>query len=88
MKTGVKMNDFKKLSIPKREHLEVQLLDGTEEHNINFIITSLAIIKGNEVFKNFKLYKVLENGELELIEKRDENPYFNTLEGMNHDKSK
>lgn len=88
MKTGVKMNDFKKLSIPKCEHLEVQLLDGTEEHNINFIITSLAIIKGNEVFKNFKLYKVLENGELELIEKRDENPYFDTLEGMNYDKSK
>jgi hypothetical protein len=82
------MNDFKKLSIPKREHLEVQLLDGTEEHNINFIITSLATIKGNEVFKNFKLYKVLKDGELELIEKRDENPCFDTLEEMNYGKSK
>ena len=50
------MNDFRKLAIPKKERLEVQLTDGTEEHNISYIITSLATIKGAEIFKNFRLY--------------------------------
>lgn len=72
------MNDFRKLAIPKRERLEVQLLDGTEEHNIVYVITSLATIKGNDILKNFRLYAVLdENGTLDLIEKRDNNPDFN-----------
>lgn len=52
------MNDFQKISIPKKERLEVQLTDGTEEHNILYIITSLATIKGAEIFKNFRLYSV------------------------------
>lgn len=52
------MNDLKKLAIPKKERLEVQLTDGTEEHNILYIITSLATIKGAEIFKNFRLYSV------------------------------
>lgn len=43
------MTDFRKLAIPKRERLEVQLMDGTEEHNILYIITSLATIKGAEI---------------------------------------
>lgn len=48
------MNDFRKLAIPKKERLEVQLTDGTEEHDILYIITSLATIKGAEIFKNFR----------------------------------
>ena len=28
------MNDFRKLAIPKKERLEVQLTDGTEEHDL------------------------------------------------------
>lgn len=47
------MNDFQKISITKKERLEVQLTDGTEEHNILYIITSLATIKDNEVLKIF-----------------------------------
>lgn len=75
------MTDFRKLAIPKRERLEVQLTDGTEEHNIVYVITSLATIKGDKIFKNFRLYKTLENGTLNLIEKKDENPYFESLKG-------
>ena len=75
------MNDFRKLAIPKRERLEVQLTDGTEEHNILYIITSLATIKGEEIFKNFRLYSVGSAGELELLEKRDGDPYFIKLKG-------
>lgn len=73
------MNDFKKLAIPKKERLEVQLTDGTEEHNILYIITSLATIKGAEIFKNFRLYSVGSAGELNLLEKRDGDPYFDKL---------
>lgn len=75
------MNDFRKLAIPKRERLEVQLLDGTEEHNILYIITSLATIKGEEIFKNFRLYSVGSAGELTILEKRDGDPYFDKLKG-------
>lgn len=45
------MNDFQKIAVPKKERLEVQLRDGTEEHNINYIITSLATIKGDKIYK-------------------------------------
>lgn len=45
------MVDFSKLAIPKKERLEVQLTDGTEEHNINYVITSLATIKGDKIYK-------------------------------------
>lgn len=47
------MVDFSKLAIPKKERLEVQLTDGTEEHNINYVITSLATIKGDKIYKTF-----------------------------------
>lgn len=50
------MNDLQKLAIPKKERLEVQLIDGTEEHNVKYVITSLATIKGDDIFKNFRLY--------------------------------
>lgn len=75
------MNDFKKLAIPKKERLEVQLTDGTEEHNILYIITSLATIKGAEIFKNFRLYSVADDGQLTQLEKRDGDPYFDALKG-------
>ena len=50
------MVDFHKLTIPKKERLEVQLMDGTEEHNINYIITSLATIKGDKIYKKTSVY--------------------------------
>lgn len=75
------MNDFRKLAIPKKERLEVQLTDGTEEHDIVYIVTSLATIKGDEIFKNFRLYSVAEDGKLTQLEKRDGNPYFESLKG-------
>lgn len=75
------MNNFHKLTIPKKERLEVQLIDGTEEHNVKYVITSLATIKGDEIFKNFRLYSVDDDGKLTQIEKRDSNPYFNALKG-------
>lgn len=78
------MNDFRKLAIPKRERLEVQLADGTE-HNILYIITSLATIKGAEIFKNFRLYSVGSAGELNLLEKRDGDPYFDKLKGTEYE---
>lgn len=79
------MTDFRKLKIPRRERLEVQLLDGTEEHNILGVITSLAIIKGDKIFKNFRLYSVNNDGSLELVEKHDENPYFDALKGTRYE---
>ena len=79
------MNDFRKLDIQKKERLEVQLTDGTEEHNILYIITSLATMKGDEIFKNFRLYSVGSAGELNLLEKRDGDPYFNKLEGTEYE---
>lgn len=75
------MNDFRKLAIPKKERLEVQLIDGTEEHNIKYIITSLATIKGDKIFKNFRLYSVEDDARLTQLEKRDSDPYFDALKG-------
>ena len=75
------MNDFHKLTVPKKERLEVQLTDGTEEHNIKYVITSLATIKGDDIFKNFRLYSVSDDGKLTQLEKRDNNPYFDVLKG-------
>lgn len=79
------MVDFSKLAVPKKERLEVQLTDGTEEHNILYIITSLATIKGAEIFKNFRLYSVGSAGELNLLEKRDGDPYFDKLKGTEYE---
>lgn len=73
------MNNFKNIKIPKEERLEVQLLDGTEEHNIVFVITSLAKIKGDKITKTFKLYSVSEDGEVTLEEKGD-TPEFKLLQ--------
>ena len=75
------MNDFQKIAVPKKERLEVQLRDGTEEHNINYIITSLATIKGDKIYKNFRLYSVANDGQLTQLEKRDGDPYFEMLKG-------
>lgn len=75
------MVDFSKLAIPKKERLEVQLMDGTEEHNINYVITSLATIKGDKIYKNFRLYSVADDGKLTQLEKRDVDPYFDALKG-------
>ena len=75
------MVDFSKLAIPKKERLEVQLTDGTEEHNINYVITSLATIKGDKIYKNFRLYSVADDGQLTQLEKRDGDPYFEVLKG-------
>lgn len=75
------MNDFQKIAVPKKERLEVQLRDGTEEHNINYIITSLATIKGDKIYKNFRLYSVANDGQLTQLEKRDCDPYFEMLKG-------
>ena len=75
------MNDFQKIAVPKKERLEVQLRDGTEEHNINYIITSLATIKGYKIYKNFRLYSVANDGQLTQLEKRDGDPYFEMLNG-------
>lgn len=67
--------------IPKKERLEVQLIDGTEEHNVKYVITSLATIKGDDIFKNFRLYSVGDDERLTQIEKRDADPYFESLKG-------
>lgn len=75
------MVDFHKLTIPKKERLEVQLMDGTEEHNINYVITSLATIKGDKIYKNFRLYSVADDGNIILVEKQDGEPRFDTLKG-------
>ena len=75
------MVDFSKLAIPKKERLEVQLMDGTEEHNINYVITSLATIKGDKIYKNFRLYSVADDGQLTQLEKRDGDTYFDVLKG-------
>lgn len=72
---GIK-KDFRNLKIPKDEKLEVQLLDGTKEHNICHIITSLARIRGDKIVKNFKLYKVNDDSTLEFLEKKDSSPEF------------
>lgn len=75
------MVDFHKLTIPKKERLEVQLMDGTEEHNIKYVITSLATIKGDKIFKNFRLYSVADNGNITLVEKQDGEPRLDALKG-------
>lgn len=75
------MVDFHKLTIPKKERLEVQLMDGTEEHNIKYVITSLATIKGDKIYKNFRLYSVADDGNITLVEKQDGEPHFDALKG-------
>lgn len=74
------MVDFSKLAIPKKERLEVQLTDGTEEHNINYVITSLATIKGDKIYKNFRLYSVADDGQLTQLEKTRWRPIFRGAE--------
>ena len=66
------MVDFSKLAIPKKERLEVQL---------TYVITSLATIKGDKIYKNFRLYSVADDGQLTQLEKRDGDPYFDALKG-------
>mgnify|MGYP007118568730 CR=1 FL=1 len=46
---------------------------------------SLATIKGAEIFKNFRLYSVGSAGELNLLEKRDGDPYFDKLKGTEYE---
>ena len=75
------MNNFTKLGIPKKERLEVQLVDGTEEHNIKYVITSLATIKGDKIFKNFRLYSVADDENITLVEKQDGERLFDALKG-------
>lgn len=75
------MVDCSKLAVPKKERLEVQLTDGTEEHNIIYVITSLATIRGDKIYKNFRLYSVADDGQLTQLEKRDGDPHFDTLKG-------
>lgn len=70
-----------RLAVPKKERLEVQIHDDTDEHNIVYAITSLATIKGDKIFKNFRLYAVKEDGSLELLEKHDGEPHFDALKG-------
>ena len=79
------MNDFQKMIIPKKERLEVQLIDGTEEHNVKYVITSLATIKGDKIDKNFRLYSVADDGQLTQLEKRDGDPYFDALKGTGYE---
>lgn len=74
------MNDYKKLKFPKEEKLEVQLLDGTDEYNIIYVISSLSKIRGKDIKKTFKLYSVSDDGSLTLIEKREDEPNFKTLD--------
>lgn len=75
------MTSSHNFAISKKERLEVQLIDGTEEHNVKYVITSLATIKGDEIFKNFRLYSVGDDGRLMQVEKRDADPYFESLKG-------
>ena len=75
------MTSSPKLTIPKKERLEVQLHDGTEEHNIKYVITSLATIKGDKIYKSFRLYSVTDDGQLTQLEKQDGAPYFDALKG-------
>lgn len=79
------MNDFQKMIIPKKERLEVQLIDETEEHNVKYVITSLATIKGDKIYKNFRLYSVADDGQLTQLEKRDGDPYFEALKGTGYE---
>ena len=75
------MTSLHNFAIPKKERLEVQLIDGTEEHNVKYVITSLATIKGDKIYKNFRLYSVADDGQLIQLEKRDGDPYFESLKG-------
>lgn len=56
-------------------------MDGTEEHNIKYVITSLATIKGDKIYKNFRLYSVADDGNITLVEKQDGEPHFDALKG-------
>lgn len=73
------------IEIPKRERVEVQLHDRTDQHNLLYLITSLASIKGDSISKNFRLYRVDPLGTLELIEKKDGEPSFEFLRGTEYD---
>lgn len=70
------MNNWHQLKIPPREHLEVQILDGTQQHNIVKVITSLAAVRGDQVSYLFKLYQVLADGSLKLLAKNPKEPTF------------
>ena len=70
------MTDRKQIKVPKNENLDVSILDGTEKHNIVQIITSVATYKNGDVDYSFKLYNVIEDGSLELIEKNPKEPKF------------
>lgn len=71
------MTDYRLLKIPSREHLDVQILDGTQEHHILQIITSKARdIRPDRTLYTFKLYDVGSDGSLMFLEKNENEPKF------------
>lgn len=70
------MTDWKKLKIPAKEHINVQILH-SETHQILQVITSkVRDIQPGRTFYTFKLYDVNADGTLALLEKNDEEPKF------------
>jgi hypothetical protein len=71
------MTDYRLLKIPSREHLDVQILDGTQEHHILQIITSKSRdIRPDRTLYTFKLYDVGSDGSLMFLEKNENEPKF------------
>ena len=70
------MTDWKKLKIPPKEHINVQILHSTTHKILQVITSKVRDIRPDKTLYTFKLYDVNSDGTLTLLEKNDEEPKF------------
>lgn len=70
------MTDWKKLKIPPKEHINVQILHNATHQILQVITSKVRDIRPDKTLYTFKLYDVNADGTLTLLEKNDEEPKF------------
>lgn len=70
------MIDWKKLKIPTKEHINVQILHSTTHQILQVITSKVRDIRPDKTLYTFKLYDVNSDGTLTLLEKNDDEPKF------------
>lgn len=70
------MIDWKKLKIPPKEHINVQILHSTTHQILQVITSKVRDVRPDKTLYTFKLYDVNSDDTLTLLEKNDEEPKF------------
>lgn len=70
------MIDWKKLKIPPKEHINVQILHSTTHQILQVITSKVRDVRPDKTLYTFKLYDVNSDGTLTPLEKNDDEPKF------------